>query len=69
MLSYTYTCRTCRSLFEKEQKITDEPRSHCPNCGADDCVRLMQPSNFQLKGTGWYATDYKARENSSSEKR
>ncbi len=58
---YEYRCLKCNSEFEQLQKFTDAPVSHCPHCGGQ-VKKLMSHSSFQLKGSGWYLTDY-ARKN------
>ena len=58
---YEYACETCHRSFEELQKVGDGARPSCPSCGKRNRVRrLMSRSSFQLKGGGWYATDYKA---------
>ena len=56
---YEYRCRSCG--FEKEylQKLSDEPLTQCPACHKDTLTKLISAAGFQLKGTGWYATDFK----------
>jgi putative FmdB family regulatory protein len=61
---YEYQCTKCGEVFEAFQKITDEPLSQCKFCQAR-VEKLISHSSFQLKGSGWYLTDY-ARKNSSS---
>jgi putative FmdB family regulatory protein len=61
---YEYECTKCGEVFEAFQKITDEPLSHCKFCNAP-VEKLISHSSFQLKGSGWYLTDY-ARKSSSS---
>lgn len=56
---YEYRCRDCGHQLEDIQKITDDPLVHCPNCGKDSLQKLISSTQFQLKGTGWYATDFK----------
>lgn len=60
---YEYQCTKCGEVFEAFQKITDEPLSECKFCHAR-VEKLISQSSFQLKGSGWYLTDY-ARRNSS----
>ena len=55
---YEYLCSACESEFEKEQRITDESISECPKCGSSEVKRLISQTSFQLKGSGWYKTDY-----------
>jgi putative FmdB family regulatory protein len=61
---YEYQCTKCGEIFEAFQKITDEPLSQCKFCQAK-VEKLISHSTFQLKGSGWYLTDY-SRKNSSS---
>jgi putative FmdB family regulatory protein len=61
---YEYQCSKCGEVFEAFQKITDEPLSQCKFCQGK-VEKLISQSSFQLKGSGWYLTDY-ARRNSSS---
>ncbi len=60
---YEYQCLKCGEIFEAFQKITDEPLTQCKFCKGK-VEKLISQSSFQLKGTGWYLTDY-ARRNSS----
>jgi putative FmdB family regulatory protein len=55
---YEYSCKKCGKVFELQQSIKDPPLSHHEGCGGE-VKRLISPSGFILKGTGWYATDYK----------
>jgi putative FmdB family regulatory protein len=55
---YEYRCTRCGRTIEVMQKITDEPLQICPSCKGK-LRRLISLTSFQLKGTGWYATDYK----------
>ncbi len=56
---YEYRCGSCG--FEKEylQKVNDAPIAACPACGSDAYAKLISAAGFQLKGSGWYATDFK----------
>jgi putative FmdB family regulatory protein len=63
---YEYRCSKCGEVFEALQKISDEPLSKCKFCGGK-VERLISQSSFQLRGSGWYLTDY-ARKGASSEK-
>jgi putative FmdB family regulatory protein len=53
---YEYRCDQC-GVFEEMQRITDPPLSRCPTCHRK-VRRLISSTSFQLKGTGWYVTDY-----------
>lgn len=54
---YEYRCLKCSNEFEAMQKFSDAPLSKCPSCGGK-AKRLISRSSFQLKGSGWYLTDY-----------
>lgn len=56
---YEYVCHSCGRQFEIMQKISDEPLSNCPTCHANEVTKLVSAPSFQLKGTGWYVTDFK----------
>ena len=53
---YEYECQKC-GTFETTQRITEEPLSKCPTCKGK-VKKLISNTSFQLKGTGWYVTDY-----------
>ncbi len=55
---YEYRCGACGHEFEEWQKITDQPVRTCPKCHAKKVERLISATSFQLKGSGWYVTDY-----------
>jgi putative FmdB family regulatory protein len=57
---YEYRCLKCNAEFEAMQKFSDVPLSKCPTCGGK-AKRLISRSSFQLKGSGWYMTDYAKR--------
>jgi putative FmdB family regulatory protein len=54
---YEYKCHSCGKTFEVLQKFSDEPVKVHEECGGE-VERLISRSAFQLKGSGWYATDY-----------
>lgn len=56
---YEYRCASCSHELESLQKFSDSPLKTCPACGTDNLVKLMSAAGFQLKGSGWYATDFK----------
>ncbi|MES2203781.1 MAG: zinc ribbon domain-containing protein [Pseudomonadota bacterium] len=56
---YEYLCENCGQELEKIQKINDEPLVECPECGKSSLRKKISAVGFQLKGTGWYATDFK----------
>jgi putative FmdB family regulatory protein len=53
---YEYECQKC-GTFEATQRITEDPLSKCPTCKGK-VKKLISNTSFQLKGTGWYITDY-----------
>ena len=53
---YEYRCERCGD-FEESQRITDPPLQRCPKCRRK-VRRLISNTSFQLKGSGWYVTDY-----------
>ena len=56
---YEYRCGSCG--FEKEylQKVSDAPVATCPACSSNAFNKLISAAGFQLKGSGWYVTDFK----------
>jgi putative FmdB family regulatory protein len=56
---YEYRCASCGFQSEYLQKVSDPPRSVCPECGKATFNKLLTAAGFQLKGSGWYATDFK----------
>lgn len=56
---YEYQCTNCHHQFDLMQKVNEEPAKKCPQCSEFSLVKLVSAAGFQLKGTGWYATDFK----------
>lgn len=56
---YEYRCDACCSQKEHLQKLSDPVLTTCPACGAESYSKLLSAAGFQLKGSGWYATDFK----------
>ncbi|GKS70188.1 hypothetical protein W03_21920 [Nitrosomonas sp. PY1] len=56
---YEYLCNACGAEKEHLQKISDAPIAVCPNCGSNDYIKRISAAGFQLKGSGWYVTDFK----------
>ena len=56
---YEYRCAACGHKLEALQKFTEAPLSDCPVCGKSSLSKLVSLAGFQLKGSGWYATDFK----------
>lgn len=55
---YEYRCSACGHLLEAFQKMSEAPLTTCPNCHKTTLNKLVSSSTFQLKGTGWYKTDF-----------
>lgn len=62
---YAYKCGTCGHAKDVLQKISDAPLTTCPACGAEAFSKQVTAAGFQLKGSGWYATDFKGGSGSS----
>ncbi len=56
---YEYQCESCGVRKEHIQKMNAAPLTTCPECSSERYVKLVSAAGFQLKGTGWYATDFK----------
>jgi len=56
---YAYRCTTCGHAQDVLRKISDPPLSVCPTCGAATFVKQVTAAGFQLKGSGWYVTDFR----------
>ena len=56
---YAYMCESCGHRQDVLQKISDPVLSACPACGAASFVKQVTAAGFQLKGSGWYATDFR----------
>jgi putative FmdB family regulatory protein len=57
MALYEYQCESCGRRTEVLQRMSDPPLAICPHCGGP-LRKLLSAPAFQLKGSGWYATDY-----------
>ncbi|MBT0960566.1 FmdB family zinc ribbon protein [Denitromonas iodatirespirans] len=57
---YAYRCTNCGAEKEHLQKMSDAPLTVCPACGAEAYAKQLTAAGFQLKGSGWYATDFKS---------
>ena len=62
---YSYRCSACGHAQDVLQKMSDAPLTHCPACGREAYVKQLTAAGFQLKGTGWYATDFSGRKSSA----
>ena len=62
MPTYDYLCTGCGQTFEVFQKMSDEPLSSCPDCGAPARRRITGGTGFIFKGGGFYITDHRSQE-------
>ena len=65
---YEYRCNSCGFQKDHLQKLNDAPLSQCPECGSATYAKQLSAAGFQLKGSGWYATDFKGSGNSNGAK-
>lgn len=56
---YAYRCSACGHAKDVLQKLSDAPLTTCPACGADTFGKQVTAAGFQLKGSGWYVTDFR----------
>ena len=56
---YEYRCSQCGHELEALQRLSEAPLVNCPACGKDALTKLVSAAGFQLKGSGWYATDFR----------
>ena len=63
---YEYRCSDCGFQDEFLQKISEPPMTVCPKCGKSTFTKLLSAAGFQLKGSGWYATDFRGGGSSSA---
>ena len=56
---YQYRCSVCGQEQEVLQKVSEPPLTECPSCGKPGMQKVLTAAGFQLKGSGWYATDFK----------
>jgi len=56
---YAYKCTSCQHAQDVLQKMSDAPLTVCPACGQPTFAKQLTAAGFQLKGSGWYATDFK----------
>ena len=56
---YEYRCGSCGFQKDHLQKLSDPVLTTCPECGAESYAKQLSAAGFQLKGSGWYATDFK----------
>jgi putative FmdB family regulatory protein len=56
---YEYKCNACGFQQDVMRKVSDAPLTACPECGQEAFAKMLTAAGIQLKGTGWYATDFK----------
>lgn len=65
---YAYACAACGHTKDHLQKMADAPIGICPACGSDQYSKQLSAPQFQLKGGGWYVTDFRDNGNKDGEK-
>lgn len=65
---YEYRCGACGQDHEVLQKVSEPPLTECPACGKPALKKQLSAAGFQLKGSGWYATDFKGAAKRPAEK-
>ena len=63
---YAYKCESCGFAKDVLQKMSDTPLSVCPQCGVSSFKKQLTAAGFQLKGSGWYVTDFRGGNNGVS---
>ena len=58
---YEYRCEACGHQEEFLQKVSEAPLSECPVCRKPTFTKMLSAAGFQLKGSGWYATDFRSK--------
>jgi putative FmdB family regulatory protein len=66
---YEYRCAECGQDHEVLQKVSEPPLTVCPACGKPALQKQLSAAGFQLKGSGWYATDFKGPAKKPAEKK
>lgn len=56
---YAYRCEACGFAKDVLQKMSDAPLTQCPSCGKAEFKKQVTAAGFQLKGSGWYVTDFR----------
>jgi putative FmdB family regulatory protein len=56
---YSYRCEACGFAKDALQKVSDAPLTECPSCSQSTFKKQLTAAGFQLKGSGWYATDFR----------
>jgi putative FmdB family regulatory protein len=66
---YEYRCEACGHQEEFLQRVSEPPLTECPVCRKPTFHKLLSAAGFQLKGSGWYATDFKNKSSKPAEKK
>jgi len=66
---YEYRCEACGHQEEFLQKVSEPPLTQCPVCHKTTFCKLLSAAGFHLKGSGWYATDFKTKSAKPAEKK
>jgi putative FmdB family regulatory protein len=66
---YEYRCSACGHQEEFLQRVSEPPLTECPVCRKPTFNKLLSAAGFQLKGSGWYATDFKNKSSKPAEKK
>ena len=66
---YEYRCAECGQEHEVLQKVSEPPLTVCPSCGKPALQKQLSAAGFHLKGSGWYATDFKSPAKKPAEKK
>jgi len=66
---YEYRCQACGHQEEFLQRVNEPPFTECPVCRKPTFQKLLSAAGFQLKGSGWYATDFKNKSSKPAEKK
>ena len=66
---YEYRCQACGHQEEFLQRVNEPPFTECPVCHKPTFQKLLSAAGFQLKGSGWYATDFKNKSSQPAEKK
>lgn len=63
---YAYRCSACGHTKDVLQKMSADPLTTCPACNTENFSKQITAAGFQLKGNGWYATDFKGSSSTTS---
>jgi putative FmdB family regulatory protein len=63
---YEYQCTACGHTLEALQKMSEDALTLCPSCHKEALEKLVSATSFQLKGTGWYVTDFRNKNTGTS---